>query len=179
MKKILTVLFVTVVAGLGAAHAQSTIGTTNVHVQLTDVLSLTVNDPDVYINFANEADYKNGVEVPMSSHLTVTSNQNYTLNVKCAGNLTGTGSNADVLSPSVLRVEMPAGGNNTSLGVTPAVANGLSQSDFSLLTSALPAVQKALDVTYSVPAAISNTSAILGKNADTYTTVVTYTVTAN
>ncbi|MBE9583108.1 hypothetical protein IM792_01470 [Mucilaginibacter sp. JRF] len=178
MKKILFALFATVVAGLGAAKAQ-TVGTTNVHVQLSDVLSLTVNDPDVYINFVNSADYQNGVEVPMSGHLTVSSNQNYTLNVKCAGNLTGTGANTDVLAPTVLRVEMPAGGNNTTLGVTPAIANGLSVNNFALLTSAAPGIQKLLDVKYSVPGSISRTNAILGKKADTYTTVVTYTVTAN
>jgi hypothetical protein len=176
MKKLLAAILLTAAASVASAQ---TTGTTNVHVKLTDVLSLTVNDQDVNINFDNETDYQNGVSVPMSGHLTVTSNQSYNLNVKAAGNLTGTNLNSDILEPSVLTVEMPAGGNNTNLGETPSIASGLSSDDSPLLSGAAPAVQKLLDITYSVPASVSKTNAILGKTADTYSTVVTYTVTSN
>jgi hypothetical protein len=176
MKKFFTIATAVALIGIGSAKAQVT-GTTNVHVKLADVLALSVNNADVNINFLTTDDYQNGVSVPMSGHLTVTSNKPYSLNVKAAGSLVGTGSNTDVLSPSVLTVALPSGGNNTGLGVTPTVAAGLTTADAPLLSSATPAVLKAIDVNYSVPSSVSTTSQILGKKSDTYTTVVTYTVT--
>lgn len=176
MKKIFNILSATVLLGIGTAKAQVS-GTTNVHVKLADVLALSVNNADVNINFLTTDDYQNGVTVPMAGHLTVTSNKAYSLNIKAAGSLAGTAGNTDVLLPSVLSVALPAGGNNTGLGVTPSVAAGLTTSDVPLLSSANPAVLKPIDVNYSVPSSVSTTSAILGKKSDTYTTVVTYTVT--
>jgi hypothetical protein len=176
MKKIFTVASVFALLGIGAAKAQVT-GTTNVHVKLADVLALSVNNADVNINFLTTEDYQKGVSVPMSGHLTVTSNKPYSLNIKAAGPLNGTGGNADALSPSVLHVTLPTNGNNTNLGVVPTAAAGLTTANAPLLSAATPAVLKAIDVNYAVPSSVSTTSEILGKKSDTYTTVVTYTVT--
>ncbi len=176
MKKLFSILVALPLLGIGLAHAQTT-GTTSVHVKLVDVLSLAVNNSDVNINFNTVSDYQNGVTVPLSGHLSVTSNKAYTLNVKAAGNFAGTGVNTDVLDPSVVHITLPAGGNNTSLGVTPSAVSNLSSSDAALLSSANPAISKLLDVTYAVPSSVSTTSAILGKKADTYTSTVTYTIT--
>lgn len=176
MKKFLTISLSIILACFGVAKAQVT-GTTSVHVKLVDILALTVNNSDVNINFNNASDYQNGVTVAMPGHLTVTSNQPYTLNVKAAGNLAGTGANTDVLDPSVLTVALPTTGNNTTLGAVPTTASGLSTTNAALVTSATPGLLKLLDVNYTVPSSVSTTSALLGKKADTYTTTVTYTIT--
>jgi len=175
MKKLFSILVALPLLGIGVANAQT--GTTSVHVKLVDVLSLAVNNTDVNINFNTVTDYQNGVTVPLSGHLLVTSNKAYTLNVKASGSFAGTGVNTDVLDPSVVKISLPVGGNNTDLGVTPATISNLSSTDAALLTSANPAVSKLLDVTYAVPSSVSSTTAILGKKADTYTSTVTYTIT--
>ncbi|NCD72145.1 hypothetical protein [Mucilaginibacter agri] len=176
MKKFLMISLTMSLLCIGVAKAQVT-GTTNVHVKLVDVLALSVNNSDVNINFNNAADYQNGVSVPMAGHLTVTSNQPYTLNIKAAGNLAGTGANTDVLDPSILTIALPTTGNNTALGATPTTVGGLATTNAALITNASPGLLKLVDVNYSVPSSISTTSAILGKKADTYTTTVTYTIT--
>jgi len=176
MKKVFTILCAVALMSVGAAEAQVT-GTTSVHVKLVDVLALTVNNSDVNLDFNVATDYQNGVTAAKSGHLSVTSNKPYTLNVKAAGNLAGTNSNTDFLAPSILTVALPATGNNVALGGTATTIAGLATSDAALITNATPALLKLIDVTYSVPQAISITSAILGKKADTYTTTVTYTIT--
>jgi len=176
MKKFLTISLSIILACFGVAKAQVT-GTTNVHVKLVDILSLAVNNTDVNLNFNAATDYQNGVTVAMPGHLTVTSNQVYTLNVKAAGNLAGTGVNTDVLAPSILTVTLPTTGNNTTLGAVPTTVAGLTTTNAALVTNASPGLLKLLDVTYSVPSSVSTTTALLGKHADTYTTTVTYTVT--
>ncbi|OKS86597.1 hypothetical protein RG47T_2053 [Mucilaginibacter polytrichastri] len=163
-------------ACFGVAKAQVT-GTTSVHVKLVDILALAVNNTDVNINFNTASDYQNGVSVPMAGHLTVTSNQAYTLNVKAAGNLAGTGVNTDVLAPTILTVALPTTGNNTTLGAVPTTVAGLTTTNAALVTGASPGLLKLVDVNYSVPSSISATTALLGKKADTYTTTVTYTIT--
>jgi len=176
MKKFITISLSIILACFGVAKAQVT-GTTSVHVKLVDILALAVNDNDVNINFNELADYQSGVTVAKPGHLTVTSNQPYTLNVKAAGSLVGTGSNTDVLDPAVLTVALPTDGHNTSLGGTSNTVAGLSTTNAALVTSATPGLVKLIDVNYTVPSSVSTTSALLGKKADTYTTTVTYTIT--
>ena len=176
MKKILITSLSIILACFGVAKAQVT-GTTNVNVKLVNVLALAVNDANVNINFNTATDYQNGVTVAMPGHLTVTSNQVYTLSVKAAGNLAGTGVNTATLAPSILTVALPTTGNNTTLGAVPTTVAGLTTTNAALVTNASPGLLKLLDVTYSVPSSVSTTTALLGKQADTYTTIVTYTIT--
>jgi hypothetical protein len=174
MKKIYLLATFSLFMILGA-RAQT--GTTNVHVQLQDVMSLAVNNADVYLRFLQASDYTTGITAPSTSHLTVTSNKPYSLNVSAAGNLSGIiGGNTDILEPGVVAVSIPATGNNTALGGTATPVTALTTTNTALLTNATPAAGQNIDVLYAVPATVSRTNKILGKTADTYTTVVTYTI---
>jgi hypothetical protein len=166
------------VFALGAKAQTSQTGTTNVHVQMNDVMSITVNHADVYLRFLQAADYVDGVTSPQSAHLTVTSNKAYNLNVSAAGNLAGgVVGNTDFLSPGVIAVSLPLDGNNTSLGGTRTAVAELATTNGALISAATAAAGKSIDVLYAVPSTVSRTNKILGKVADTYTTVVTYTLT--
>ena len=159
-----------------AVGAKAQTATTNVHVQLNDVMSIAVNDADVHLRFLQASDYVNGVTASHPAHLTVTSNKAYTLNVNAAGNLSGGTGNNDILEPGVVSISIPATGNNGNLGGTLTPVGQLGTTNTPLLTSATPTAGKDIDVVYTVPSTVSKTDKILGKTADTYTTVVTYTI---
>lgn len=159
-----------------AVGAKAQTATTNVHVQLDDVMSIAVNNSDVYLRFLQASDYVNGVTASHPAHLTVTSNKAYTLNVNAAGNLSGRTGNSDILEPGVVSISLPATGSNANLGGTLTPVGALATTNTPLLTSATPAAGKDIDVVYTVPSTVSKTNKILGKTADTYTTVVTYTI---
>src|SRR4051812_15810275 len=111
MKKFNLSALLVIVMALGA-KAQT--ATTNVHVQLNDVMALAVNNADVYLRFLQASDYVSGVTTPQPGHLTVTSTKPYTLNVSAAGNLNGAiTSNSNILEPGVISISFPLTGNNT------------------------------------------------------------------
>jgi len=177
MKKfnlIVAVLLLMVVSA--KAQNDQTTGSTNVNVELNDVMSIAVNNANVFLRFVNSSDYLNGVITPQPAHLTVTSNKAYTINVKATGNLSGTGVNNEVLDAGVVAVSIPSTGDNASLGGTLTPVSALAVGDNTLITDATPVTAKDIDVIYTVPSSISTTDKILGKTADTYTTVVTYTI---
>ncbi|WP_257666982.1 hypothetical protein [Parapedobacter tibetensis] len=157
-----------------AAKAQVT-GTTTLKVKLTDALSLTVNNEEVLLDFATAANYADGVEVDMANHLTVTSTKAYTINVKAASTtLAGTtDGNTNTIASNAVNVEVSDPSAQGLGGTTATVA--LSANDAALLTGATAASGKNINVKYGIPAA--NTGQVLGKTADTYTTILTYTIT--
>lgn len=173
MKQIKCSVFILAVMAISAsAKAQSTTGTTNLHVNIVDALSITVNTTDVTLTFTTPADYQNGRDSTINSHLTVTSNQAYDITVKAASaELSNAG--GDKINTNSVTVEIPAG--QTDLGTLNSAA--LSTSDFMLISGGTAAVNKNINVKYSIPNTISSTSAILGKPAGDYETVLTYTIT--
>jgi len=177
MKKFNLIAVILLFMVVGAKAQDQTTASTNVNVELNDVMSIAVNNSNVLLRFVNSADYLNGVSTPQPAHLTVTSNKAYTINVKATGNLSGTGSNNDILDAGVVAVSIPSDGtNNGSLGGTLTPVNALTTGDNTLITAATPVTAKNIDVLYTVPSSVSTTNKILGKTADTYTTVVTYTI---
>ncbi|MBN9299469.1 MAG: hypothetical protein J0I41_20885 [Filimonas sp.] len=175
--RFVAVLFVTVLAGIGAKAQTS--GTTTLNVKLNDALSITVNDPTVLLQFVTTADYQNGVSVTMPSHLTVSSNQAYTLNVKtAAATLAGTGANVATLNASIVSVQLdnPVA---QALGGTANTVNSLSSTNQPILSSATAVINKNVNIKYAIPSSVSSTSQVLGKPADTYSTTVTYTISNN
>jgi hypothetical protein len=179
MKKIYLIAGFSLLMAIGAKAQTATpqTGTTNVHVELQDVLAIAVNNADVNLRFLQASDYTTGITTAQPSHLTVTSNKPYTLNVSAAGNLSGVvAGNADILEPGVIAISLPTTGNNTNLGAVPTPVTALTTINAPLVTNATAAASKPIDVLYAVPASVSTTNKILGKKADTYTTVVTYTI---
>lgn len=175
MKKLFLSLAVTAAAVLGfsiATQAQLT-GTTTLHVKIIDALSITVNDANVTLTFANANDYVNGRDTTLNNHLTVTSNQAYDVKVKSAStNLT---SGANNIATNSVTVSIPAG---QSLGGTTAPA-ALTTTDQTIISAGNPVTSQGINVEYEIPSSISTTSAILGKPAGDYTTTLTYTIAAH
>ena len=175
MKKELNLLVAFLLLSITTATAQTT-GSTTVKVQLQDVMSLKVNDPEVLLTFASTKDYEEGVSAPKNSHLTVTSNKPYNVKVSAGGNLAAATTANGTLDAGVVLISFPNTGNNTALGGTIKPAAALTTTEQELITGAAAVVEQNIDVIYAVPATISRTNKILGKNADTYSTVVTYTI---
>jgi hypothetical protein len=182
MKKQINLLVATLLLTVVGATAQAQVAApsasanTNVHVVLQDVISLAVNQADVTLTFATTTDYQNGVTAPMANHLTATSNKPYTLRVNAATDLNAATSANGSLEAGVLSITVPTDGTNAGKVGTVTPVTALTTSDQTLFTDAAPAVNQNINVNYAVPASVSNSTKILGKNADTYTTVVTYTI---
>jgi hypothetical protein len=153
-----------------AAQAQTT-GTTTMHVKINDVLSIAVNHPNVTLTFSNPNDYINGRDTTLTSHLTVTSNQAFDVNVKSgSANLTAS---SNTIAASVVKVEVAS--SSTGLG-TAATAQSLAATDITLIDEAPGQANRSVDMRYYIPAATSSSSAILGKPAGDYTATLTYTI---
>ena len=175
MKKTINLSVAILLLTAAGACAQIS-GSTNVKVELQDVMSLKVNDPEVLLTFASTTDYQEGISTPKNNHLTVTSNKPYNVKVSAGTNLTAGNTANGALDADVLSITFPNTGNNTALGGTIKPVTALTTTEQELITGAEPVVEQNIDVIYAVPAAVSRTNKILGKNADTYTTVVTYTI---
>lgn len=180
MKKVLSasVLALASLSFATAANAQQTkTGNTNLHVVITDALDFTVNNTDVTLTFASAADYQSGVTSLQNNHLTVTTNRPYDLELQAAATtLAGTGGNLQTINASTVTVEIddPVA---QALGGTATTISALSDQKQKLLASATATSNKGINVKYSIPSSVSQTAEILGKAADTYTTLLTYTVT--
>ncbi|AHF17800.1 hypothetical protein [Niabella soli] len=158
------------------AHAQTT-GTTNLHVVITPLLSITVQQADVTLTFATLADYQtNGATTAMTSHLAITSILPYTVSLAAnTATMAGTGANTDVVNVSAVTVTAPSTTNNNNLpGNTLRTIAALSTTAAPLIQGS-SALAAPADVTYSIPQAKVATE-ILGKTPDTYTAVLTYSI---
>ncbi|MCD2421419.1 hypothetical protein LQ567_01500 [Niabella pedocola] len=159
------------------ANAQPTTGTTNLHVVINPLLSITVQQPDVTLAFTTLADYQNGVTTPMTGHLLITSILPYTVSLAAnAATLAGTGGNTQTVNAAAVSVTAPATANNTNLpGSNLQTIAALSTTPAPLIGGSY-ALAAPADVTYSVPQANVATQ-ILGKAPDTYTVALTYSIT--
>lgn len=158
-------------------NAQSTTGTTNLHVVINPLLSITVQQPDVTLSFTTLADYQGGVTTPMTGHLIITSILPYTVSLAAnAVTLAGTGGNTETVNAAAVSVTAPATANNTSLpGNNLQTIPSLSTTPAPLIGGSY-ALAAPADVTYSIPQANVATE-ILGKAPDTYTVALTYSIT--
>lgn len=160
---------------IGLAASSSNAQTANINVNLSPLLALTVNTPDVNINFNGLTNYQDGVSVNMPGHLTVSSLLPYTINVKATdATLSDAATTPNTMNVNIVTVGLSA---SSTPGGTVQPATPLSSVTANpLVTLATPALAKALDVTYAVPGAVSNSAAVLGHPAGTYKTTVTYSI---
>ena len=175
-KKTASLCIVLFIALITQLNAQTTTGTTKLDVVLSSVLSITVNNATVTLNFNNLSDYQNGASSALTNHLTLTSILPYTVSVKAAGTtLTGVADNTKSILASAVSITAPTGTNNDVLpGKTLSTVAALSNSDQALITGSY-AIALPADVTYSIPS--NKVSEVLGKPVDTYTVNLTYTIT--
>lgn len=160
-----------------STHAQTT-GTTELNVVINPLLSITVNDAEVPLEFTTLADYQtDGALAEMTGHLTITSILPYTVSLAAnTATLSGTGTNADEINASAVTVTAPASTNNSALpGNDLKTISALSMTAQELITGSY-ALAAPADVTYSIPQSKVVTE-IIGKTPDTYTAVLTYSIT--
>lgn len=149
------------------ALAQTT-GNATMTVNLADVLQLTVNTNTVTLNFANPADYINGVTSLVTNQVSITCNRNYDLRIKSAtANLT---SGANTIAVSNVATQASYTGQAAA---NPTVS--LSTTDQPLATAVPASTQRGINLQYSTSA---GNQAFL-KPAGAYTATLTFTAVAN
>ncbi|NML56293.1 peptidoglycan-binding protein LysM [Chryseobacterium cheonjiense] len=179
MKKQIAIAALTIgafVLGTNTIQAQNTTATTTVNITLNDVISIdagsTAIGNTVDFNYATAADYNSDQTVTKANSLKVTSTKNFNVKVKAGGAnfMNGT----STIPVNVLTIKAAAAG--TMGGTKNAVV--LSAADQTLVANAPLGSALTLNLDYTIPAAKSSSSDILGKPAGTYTQTVTYTATA-
>ena len=158
-------------------QAQNTTATTTVNITLNDVISIdagsTAIGNTVNFNYATSTDYNSDQTVNKANSLKVTSTKNFNVKVKAGGTNFVNGTN--LIPVNVLTIKAAAT-PGTMGGTKSAVV--LSSTDQTLVSNAPLGSALTLNLDYTIPAAKSSSSDILGKPAGTYTQTVTYTATA-
>jgi len=165
------------ILGTNNVNAQNTTATTTVSITLNDVISIdagsTAITGAVAFNYATAADYNSEKTVAQANALKVTSTKNFNVKVKAGGASFVNGTN--LIPVDVLTIKAAAA-SGTMGGTKSAVV--LSATDQTLVANAPLGSALTLNLDYTIPAAKSSSSDILGKPAGTYTQTVTYTATA-
>jgi len=180
MKKQIAIAALTIgafVLGTNTVQAQNTTATTAVNITLNDVISIdngsTAGGGTVAFNYVTAADYNTTQTVAQANALKVTSTKNFNVKVKAGGANFVNGSNSipvDVLTIKASAASGTMGGTKTDVI--------LSVAEKTLVANAPLGSALTLNLDYTIPAAKSSSSDILGKPAGTYTQTVTYTATA-
>ncbi|MEA1851450.1 MULTISPECIES: peptidoglycan-binding protein LysM [Chryseobacterium] len=180
MKKQIAIAALTIgafVLGTNTIQAQNTTATTTVNITLNDVISIdagsTAISGAVAFNYATAADYNSEKTVAQANALKVTSTKNFNVKVKAGGANFINGTN--LIPVDVLTIKASAA-SGTMGGTKSTVV--LSAADQTLVANAPLGSALTLNLDYTIPAAKSSSSDILGKPAGTYTQTVTYTATA-
>ena len=180
MKKLIVITALTIgamILGTNNVQAQNTTATTTVNITLNDVISIdagsTAIGNTVDFNYATAADYNSDQTITKANSLKVTSTKNFNVKVKAGGANFMNGTNLIPVNVLTIKAAAAAG---TMGGTKTAVV--LSATDQTLVTNAPLGSALTLNLDYTIPAAKSSSSDILGKPAGTYTQTVTYTATA-
>ncbi|MFY1047195.1 peptidoglycan-binding protein LysM [Chryseobacterium sp. GP-SGM7] len=169
--------FGAIILGTNAVQAQNTTATTTVNITLNDVISIdagsTAITGAVAFNYVTASDYNSEKTVAQANALKVTSTKSFDVKVKAGGANFVNGSNLIPVDVLTIKAATAAG---TMGGTKSAVV--LSATDQTLVANAPLGSALTLNLDYTIPAAQSSSSKILGKPAGTYTQTVTYTATA-
>ena len=157
------------------AQALTASATTTATITLSDVISIdtgsVASGGTVGFNYASAADYNTAQTVDQASALKVTSTKAFDIKVRAGGTDFKNGSN--LIPVSVLTITAkPSATKGMGGDKAPIV---LTENDQKLVTGALLGSALTLDLDYTIPAAKSSSSDILGKPAGKYTQTVIYT----
>jgi hypothetical protein len=161
------------------SKAQASANTT-LNVVLTDVRSIKVNPAQttVSLNFANAADYQNGVVNTQPSHLEITSTNGYVVKVKSASANLVNGTNNIPVNTITLMPNVTAGNSGgsgtvvislSSASITPV---NLSPTPTTIISSPTGQTKVFYDMKYGAQGG----SSYINKAAGTYSTTITYTI---
>ncbi|WBV58036.1 peptidoglycan-binding protein LysM [Chryseobacterium sp. PTM-20240506] len=166
-----------IMLGSNNVQAQNTTATTTVNITLNDVISIdagsTAMGGTVAFNYVTAMDYNSEKTVAQASALKITSTKNFNVKVKAGGPTFVNGLNS--IPVDVLTIKAAAAPGNMGGTKTDVI---LSAGEKTLVANAPLGSALTLNLDYTIPAAKSSSSDILGKPAGTYTQTVTYTATA-
>jgi len=175
MKKNLFLVLFTIAAICVGQKAQAQVApqtnTANLSINLDDALSFVLADQTVTFTYPDADAYATSQQVTKLGHLTIVSNRKYDINVK-----------ASALAPSTGTISSPTDGVAALASVKVSVLgtpNGtvaevpLSVAGSNLVTNATATTTSAYDIKYEIASA----DALVKLPAETYSSVITYTVT--
>lgn len=155
-----------------SSYAQS--GTTTVNIKLDPMRAIVVNNAVVNLEYKTLENYNNGVETPMTNHLTVYSVGGFIVNVISEGDFKN-GSNSIPAGDVIITATSAEG----SPGVFSPVTLSTPTSETPLITSADGGFNMNYDVKYSTMNSKGNAFLYAKHLGGTYTAVVTYQITSN
>ncbi|SIR66118.1 peptidoglycan-binding protein LysM [Chryseobacterium sp. RU33C] len=165
------------ILGTKNVQAQNTTAVTTVNITLKDVISIdagsTAIGGAIAFNYVTAADYNSDKTVAQASALKITSTKVFNVKVKAGGPNFVNGLKSipvDVLTIKAAAAPGTMGGTKNDVVLSPGERTLVANAP---LGSALT-----LNLDYTIPAAKSSSSDILGKPAGTYTQTVIYTATA-
>jgi hypothetical protein len=168
--------FGAMILGTNNIQAQNTTATTTVNITLNDVISIDAGSAaiggTVAFNYVTAADYNSDQTITKANSLKVTSTKNFNVKAKAGGPTFVNGLNS--IPVDVLTIKAAAAPGNMGGTKTDVV---LSAGEKNLVANAPLGSALTLNLDYTIPAAKSSSSDILGKPAGTYTQTVTYTAT--
>jgi len=141
--------------------------TSTLTVNVADMLSFAVNDATTTMTLSTATNYQNGVNQSQSNHLTVSSTSPWSIKVQAASGNLANGSNTIPVSYVSI--------GNTS-GQSLLTTTTLSASAQTITSGQAPAINQAVGVNYSISAA--NAQLLISKPSGTYSTALTYTLSA-
>lgn len=143
----------------------------NLYIDVSPIAQLSVNG-QIDLNFLTADDYRNGIHTDLTNHLHVDKNSPYDIYVKASSAyLEGNGT---IISLNNLIKIQPINDGGTLSGTLRTIKLSLAYQ--AIITGAGPDINKNISVRYAIDA--TDTQKLLNKPAGTYSTVITYSFTA-
>lgn len=163
------------VLGTNNLQAQNPTATTNININLSDVISIEAFGGDVTFTYDTAAAYNADQNHIIQGNLRVTSTKVFGIKVKAEQlNFVGL---TQTIPLDVLIIEPKVNAIKPMDGLQPAFT--LSTAENTLVTGATLGSKLLLDINYFISSDKSSSSDILGKPTEPYTQNVVYTATTN
>lgn len=153
------------------AQASASFSPVTVNVKLADAIGIeaSAGAASILFEYNGISDYNADKSATVAKQFKVTSTRSYNLSVKASGDFVGSAPEK-TLALNILRVSA----KKNSETVFPTETAISSSSGTVLVSGATPTLAADYDIAYK----ILSSSELVGKDAGTYTTTLTYTVTA-
>lgn len=145
----------------------TTTSASSLQVVVSDMAEITSTQQSVSLPISNASDYKNGKSVDVTGNLVVSKTTPFDVYVRAASGSFVAGGNT--LPLNIMRIVAL-----NDVFASPAVT--LSTTATKILTSADPAVDRAVSIRYSIPAA--SMTSVIGKPIGNYTTSIIFSFSA-